>query len=280
MNKELREHADLRLRLEQLVTKAKQVLENRFDCEVVVRRDQTLDLKLNRQLQPQDQLLLGQVSTLLSNEIVALTKRYLELVNLEKNIEMLVDGLRNHDSNVVSIERFKRGRTDQESNAHPLPAPKIYFAVTCFLEGSTQEDRHNLAFELHFASHRIAFIPFTDLEPRVRIDAAELRSLGPMTLFIPEISDLTTRDQIALLNYFRGPRSPQTPHVITSSRVPYAELCRQRKIPAELLENLATSLIRMTKPFDEYVQAGVVPHLYQSLLDRSLEQQQPPPVLE
>ena len=270
MNKELREHADLRLRLEELVTKAKQVLEVRFDCEVVVRRDQTLDLKLKRQLPPQDAQLLGQVSTLLSNEILALSKRYLDLANQEKNIEMLVDGLRNHDSNVVSMDQFKRDRGDIPITT-PLPTPKIYFAVTCFLEGSSTEDRRNLAFELHYASHRIAFVPYFDLEPRVRVDSAELLALGPVTLFIPEISELTPTDQMALLNYFRGSRTSQTPHVITSSKISYADLLRLGQIPVELLEHLATSLIRMTKPFDEYVQAGVVPHLYQSLLDRSLE---------
>jgi hypothetical protein len=260
--------AELNLRLKTILERAKSVIENRFDCEVRVREDRTLEPLPRRPLDEEDRKLLGQVTSMLSNEILQLHKRYLELANLEKNIDLLVEGIGESDSNVLSLEQFRREKSVEPS----APSKRqIYFAVPCFIEGSNEMDRHGMAFELHSASNRMAFVPFADIDLPVRISSEKISQLGPITIFLSSIEKLSTLERVALLDYCRGPRTAMTPHIITSSEKNYSDLVADKAVPMELLNALAVSIIRMTKAFDEYRGAGVVPFLYESLLDRSLE---------
>jgi hypothetical protein len=260
--------AELNLRLKTILERAKFVIEHRFDCDVLVRDDRTLEPVPRHPLGDEDRKLLGQVTSLLSNEILQLHKRYLELANLEKNIDLLVEGIGERNSNVLSLEQFRRERDGEP----PLATKRqIYFAVPCFVEGSSDMDRHGMAFELHSASNRMAFVPFSDIDLPVRLSSDRLSQMGPITIFLSKIETLTTLEQVALLDYCRGARTALTPHIITSSSKTYAELVAEKVVNIELLNALAVSIIRMTKAFDEYRGLGVVPFLYESLLDRSLE---------
>ncbi len=257
----------LESRLEHLINKSKSVLERRFHCDVSISEDNHLKTE---NVKPADQKLCSEISDALSKEILALYERYSELLALEKNFAHLIDDLYGAEPNVFSLTRFRKLR-EAAKKIDTEPESKIYFAVSCFIDGKDAEECRKLAFEMHVVSHRMAFLPFTDLHEEVRSKPENLVDMGAITIFIPDVTELTVSEQKGLLEYFKGARSNETPHIMSASSISYAELLKSRVVSTELLEWLGLSVIQMNKPFRTYMNDGLIPFLYHSLLDRKLE---------
>jgi hypothetical protein len=232
-------------RLKNLIDRATKALRARFACEVAVTDDFVLKTKPHPRLQSREIQILAAVTGLLAPPIAQLFRRHQEAQRYETALGRLLQSIGSR--NVYSLERFRRDRVPSPKLA---PKNQIYFAAVCFLEGATAADRQAMALELHQASHRVALIPFADLDPEVRKSGRQLQSLGNITLFIAEIAQLSSAEHAALMECCEGPRTSFTPHVIAGSNKSYNQLAGAGVVPTPLLDALTARTFHPTRLYD------------------------------
>lgn len=255
-------------RLQNLVERAQILLRKRFGCEVDLTGEAALHFEDGSasMARPEDLSLLIELKKLLSENILELQRKHLEVIATEKRLVILMDEIPSLPSNVLFFDNHRRIPTKSLA-----PRPKIYYAVPCLIEGQTHWDRYRLAFEIHHVSQRVGFISYQDIDPDVRMSAALLSELGPVTVFLSQIESLVPNEQSALLTFLKEERKAHHPHLITAIQSSYADIARSQDLLTQLVDRLSVSIIRMNKPFRDYQSLGLVSHLYESLLDRSLE---------
>src|SRR5262249_48614903 len=115
----------------------------------------------------------------------------------------------NLPQNVIPLRRPRNARLPDFST---LAQQKKSWRLCqdCLVECGNAEDLRKMAFELHAQSTRYAFLNFADLNRECRMNASELRALGNVTLFIPDIMALSITEQKALLEMAKSPAEEQS----------------------------------------------------------------------
>lgn len=209
----------------------------------------------------------------LSSQLSEFVELYLDsAVALTDQIELLdmietqlrTSEVNREAANVIPLRRSSLTETIK------IPATKalrrrsrVGFALPCLLEGLSHLDLKHLALELHELSGRYAFIY---LEELTWTSTADLKGIGPVTLFVPEIATLTLQQQIALTEYLRSRPNVDEAHVVMCTLKPYAELRASGKVLAELLELVSVCYLKMDRPFREYRREGLLEFFFGSLI--------------
>jgi len=161
--------------------------------------------------------------------------------------------------------------SDYQANPYPLPENKINkaFSFAFLLQSQDQEDIFKMALEIHTRSGRYAFLPLRDLSPDVFSSAAMFKNLGPISVFLPEVTTLTKEQQATLLAYYRGPRDKDCPQIIAGTALSVAQLKQDGRVLPDLLQYLSVGFLAMNKPFALYKRENLLDFFYDSLTGRT-----------
>ncbi|MGE4132686.1 MAG: hypothetical protein AB7F86_13665 [Bdellovibrionales bacterium] len=163
--------------------------------------------------------------------------------------------------NVISINRRPRAPFSKP--------PKIWtLRSDCLIEALSVSEVHRLVTELHSHSGRMIMLHFQDVEESHRLSAQHLVELGPVTLFIPELSLLSQKEQSSLFEMTRTPIH-RRPILMVGTTKPYAELRTDPSLRLDLVMHLSRVFIKMTRPFREYKDKGLIQYFLDSLASES-----------
>ncbi len=194
------------------------------------------------------------------------------LVGAMKNLEDRRETLaRLHDKLEASLEELP-------ANVIPMRrpfAPKMMgfssvkdkrwiLKLDCLIESPDVSEIHKMAFELHSQSQRYAFIEYRDLERTCRLNLSELLELGAISLFIPSIMELTHSEQ-EVLRQLMELDTLQRPLLMVGASMPYSDLRSEPAIHLEFLVLLSRAYIKLTRPFNEYKDKGLIHYFLDSL---------------
>jgi len=84
------------------------------------------------------------------------------------------------------------------------------------LSGKTDSMNRKVALQIHDMAHRWAFVPIQDMASSIT-DVNDLRKLGALTLYIPEVESLDPQLQKVIVDYLNQVQGPNEPLIITSS---------------------------------------------------------------
>lgn len=126
-----------------------------------------------------------------------------------------------------------------------------------------------MALEIHSRSGRLAFLPATDLSPSAFESAETFKNLGPLTIFVQEVSKLTFEQQNALVAYYALARDKDCPQIIAGTTLTLAELKKSCKILPALWPQLTVGFLSMTQPFETYKRENLVEFFFDSLTGRN-----------
>lgn len=136
--------------------------------------------------------------------------------------------------------------------------------LDCLIEGPEVEEIHKMAMELHTQGSRMAFLDYTKLEPSQRQSISQLLGLGAITLYVPNILDVTSYEQ-EILRHVILQNTLQRPLLMVGSTKSYSDLRLDGQVDAELLVLLSRAYIKLTRPFSEYKEQGLIHYFLDSL---------------
>lgn len=166
-----------------------------------------------------------------------------------------------------NVIRFR----DYQENPFPLPKWEVNRPLnfSFLIESRNPDDIFKMAHEIHCRSGRFMFLPFHDLSPAALETPEAFKSLGPMTVFIGDITTLTFDQQRALAKFYESSRDKDCPQLVAGTLMNVSELKRSCKVLPELWPYLSVGFLAMTQPFDVYKKENLLEFFYDSLTGRN-----------
>jgi hypothetical protein len=125
-----------------------------------------------------------------------------------------------------------------------------------------------VAIELHQAARRWAFVRFEDLPHDLFNSRKSLEELGSVTIFIRDLTMMTTTQQIRMAEYLALRPSPATPHVIASIHEPLESLVANTKILSHLAKLFFHTQLRKSNRTPDEIARDLVDASLQHILLR------------
>lgn len=201
--------------------------------------------------------------------------------SVREALEGLLASTREMEDSRDSLNRLEQrmGTIQEEvpSNVIPLRrAPEVRRPVSatndkrwilrldCLIESKYISEIHKMAMELHSQSRRYAFVEYRDLDKNTRASLPDLLAMGAISIFVPSILDLTLAEQ-NVLRQLMDVESLQRPLLMVGSTLPYSELRGESGVNMDFLNQLSRAYIKLTKPFTEYKEQGLIHYFLDSL---------------
>ena len=142
----------------------------------------------------------------------------------------------NEKSNVIPLRPSRFGRvmqvTDSEFEIESTPSPLLTTPLLMQVEESFPLSR--IAIEVHQMSKRWAFISVEDLPSDTLSTREGIEELGGITLFIRDLTKLTTNQQLKLAEFLASQPTEDMPHVLAGVNLDVAELEQTGKLLSHL----------------------------------------------
>jgi hypothetical protein len=181
------------------------------------------------------------------------------LEKLQVHMERALNG--EMPSNVIALRR----KTPPIISTRATKPPTGYVLRSdCLIEAADTDDIHRMAIEIHAHSDRSAFVHFSTLDPRQRQSISQLLSLGTITLYVANVLDLVPLEQEMFRHLLREDIF-ERPLLMVGTHIPYSDLMSHPKLDEQLLTQLGRSYIKLTKPFSEYKEQGLIHYFLDSL---------------
>lgn len=190
-----------------------------------------------------------------------LEKRRYELALLESKYQTVIADL---PSNVIPLRRPKTLVAERPSVFFSARDRRWVLKQDCLIESANVADIHKMALELHSHSQRYAFLDYHDLDKTVRMNLSELKQLGEVSLFIPNILQLDKAEQ-EVLRQLLNSDSENRPLLMAGACMTYSELRTEPAIDLPFLLLLSRAYIKLTKPFSDYKEQGLIHYFLDSL---------------
>lgn len=162
-------------------------------------------------------------------------------------------------SNVIP---FRRSSLNQ--NLLSTPRKRWMLRLDCLIEAVSVAEVLKMAVELHAQSSRYAFIEYCELDARTRLTPSDLLGMGAITLFIPDLLDLSQYEQ-QVLRHIVEQDTLNRPLLMVGSTLPFSQLRLDPRVDAEFLSLLSRAYIKLTRPFAEYKNQGLIQYFLDSL---------------
>jgi hypothetical protein len=163
-------------------------------------------------------------------------------------------------SNVISLRR----RAPVRVHAPVRERRTVVLRSDCLIEAGSPSEILKMAEEIHSRSTRSAFVEFAALDIQKRQSISQLMSLGTITLFVPSIMQLTSYEQ-EILRHLVQQDVLQRPLLMVGCPMPYSELIVQSSLDEQFLSLIGRSYIKLTRPFSEYKEQGLIHYFLDSL---------------
>jgi hypothetical protein len=163
--------------------------------------------------------------------------------------------------NVIPLRRIPSAASTSISEVNDK---RWILKLDCLIESRHISEIHKMAMELHSASRRYAFLEYRDLDQNTRQSLPALLKLGAITLFIPSILDLTFGEQSTLLSVAQQ-SSLNRPLLMVGSTQSFSDLRGEPGVNTDFLATLARAYIKLSRPFHEYKEQGLIHFFLDSL---------------
>lgn len=144
--------------------------------------------------------------------------------------------------NVIPINQFSFIE-EVESEQAPI---KILETGLVFLESLSPFTINKIAFEIHDMSQRWAYLPFKQIQNNIK-NAADIKELGLITLYIEDVLQLTLADQKVISDFSKSVNLSQEPLVIIGSTTKIESLESHQMVGRDLLPLLAANRIEIDR---------------------------------
>lgn len=164
-------------------------------------------------------------------------------------------------SNVIPL---RRRTVTRSAELNPVSERRYILKLDCLIEAKYISEIHKMAAELHSQSQRYAFLEYRDIDKQSRQSLPDLLAMGAMTIFIPSMLDLTFGEQ-EVLTRLVDQETINRPLLMVGSTIPFAELRAQPGVNLDLLSKLSRAYIKLSKPFAEYRDQGLIHYFLDTL---------------
>lgn len=247
----------LKTRFEFLTEAPKPSLDGDLEFNWALSQAGVWGLRPDRMLSPSDRQEVAATFETILGAIDDMKSRGEGLARLENRLQTAMEET---PSNVIPLRRTQ-GRGSEMN----LPKRKRWtLRLDCLIEGADPLEIHKMASELHDQSSRYAFVNYQDLDKNERLMPSELLELGAITLFVPNVLELSRSEQ-QVLKYIASLATEERPLMMVGSLLPYAELLSEPRVDSEFLGLLVRAYIKLTRPFKEYKEQGLIQYFLDSL---------------
>lgn len=201
----------------------------------------------------------AEISAMCESILVGLENMEAKRETLERMQQQMERSLNGEmPSNVIALRR-------RPTPPQPRRGSEIFILRSdCLIEGGTTAEIHKMAMEIHSRSNRTAFLEFANLDSNQRQSISQLMSLGPLTLFVPNVMELNTFEQ-EIFRHLIAQDVSQRPLLMIGCPMPYSELIIQKGLDEQFLSLIGRSYIKLTRPFSEYKEQGLIHYFLDSL---------------
>lgn len=213
-------------------------------------------LRAGQELNAEQKVEVSEMCASILGGLERLEKKRAALEDLQTQMETVLEG--ESISNVIAFQRRPRTGLTVASDK------KYILKLDCLIEGQSVEEIHRMAMELHSQSQRLIFLNYLELSDRQRGSITHLLELGPIHLFVPAVHELNALEQ-EMLRHLVLQDTLSRPLVMAGTTVSYSELLTAENIDRDLLTQLARAYIKLTRPFSEYKQQGLIHYFLDTL---------------
>lgn len=193
-------------------------------------------------------------------DIVRMSKKAEDLSRREQMIEL---SERHNPSNVIPLRRSRLLSITSGASRAPSRSGWV-LKQDCLIEAVSVSEILKMALELHSLASRCAFIEFANLNPEIRRNPQALAQLGEINLFIPNLVEVPLDEQRALTDLI-AMNTLERPLLMAGTVVPYSDLRSEPRVHLDLLLLLSRVYIKLTRPFQEYKEQGLIHYFLDSL---------------
>lgn len=179
-----------------------------------------------------------------------------ELHRMQTNLQRALEEV---PSNVVPLRRALH-----LAAVSPKAAKRWIVKADCLIESPNLDEVRKLALELHSHDRRLAFLDYETLDKNERVSLEHLRELGEVHLFIQNILDLTLNEQ-KILTILCAQNASSRPLLTVGTPQPYSDLLTDPKVDPQFLNSIGRAYIKLSKPFAEYRDQGLIHYFLDSL---------------
>ncbi|MES2769418.1 MAG: hypothetical protein V4596_09760 [Bdellovibrionota bacterium] len=138
-----------------------------------------------------------------------------------------------NDDIVLSLTRsYEEKTTDIETKNDKV------WRSALFLTGGDYTQTRAIAHDIHSLLNRNAFVPYSVLEMNSPRFSENLPSLGRISIYIPEILDLSQNEAAEIFNFIKNLSSREHPFFIISSQKSFDEIQKEALLDPELISAL------------------------------------------
>lgn len=155
-----------------------------------------------------------------------------------------VSPLRPAETSVESLEWTPSDNMSQATAQDDRLAPLASFPL--LIQARPDFPLVRVAIEIHHGSGRWAFVSFKDLPENLFSSRTSIEELGSMTLFIPDLTELSTEQQLKLAEYLATEPCGDKPHIIAGIKWNPQELVAGGHLLPHLLRSFCLSHLNWT----------------------------------
>lgn len=141
-------------------------------------------------------------------------------------------------SNQNVIPLFKNHPSFSLADYHKAEASSSGWQGALFLSGGDYSQTRTIALEIHSLLNRSSFVPYSSLEFQSSNFSSYLSELGKITIYIPEVIDLSDAESREFCTYIKNLSSKTSPFIILSSQKTLKELENENLLNPDLLSSL------------------------------------------
>ncbi len=185
----------------------------------------------------------------------------------------LMDEKMNSNSNIIPLRpaRFEKVLEVTELDFETEVPASPLVTVPLLLQVDPTFPLHRVALEIHNMSRRWAFLNLTDLPSDILKSKDGLAQLGAITLFISDLSKLSTEEQIRLAEYLASKPGDDAPQVIAGVIENVEQLELSGRLMAHLTEHFMVSKLEFTSKSSSQVTSELVEASLQHICDQMRE---------
>lgn len=169
----------------------------------------------------------------LSNKLIQI------IINKSTNIIPIKNKRQKQDFKIQNINTYKTQKKKRRIKA---------IKTHVFLEGINQQDMLKAALDLHCISKRYIFIHLESLQSCVKNNPDELMKLGDISIFIPELANLSNQETLSLIDLIRV-NPLESPTILSGSLARPHTLQQNNQNRRQLVELLEKNHINIKKPY-------------------------------
>lgn len=219
-------------------------------------------LRASDQLGEEDRRHIHEMCEAVLGGFEALHRQREDLEVLQSHMERAMSG--EVPSNVIAFQR----RPPLHYQKRTGPNDKTYnLRLDCIIESPHLTEIHKMATELHDGGSRTVFMNYWEISASQRASLSCLLGLGAITLFIPKLTDVSLYEQ-EILRHLVLQNTLERPLLMVGTDIPYADILIHENVDSELLNLLMRAYIKLSKPFSEYKDQGLIHYFLDSLSSR------------